>query len=119
IFYAILHVLLQAVHLKGRQKFPVWEMRNTVTISTDAHKSLDITVPRCQIFISNRPINGYAFLCVGLKIQITPALGPPTPQERSPARLVSPYPIEGLFLLVRMLLVLDYKMVIGFIETPG
>src|SRR5687768_15713515 len=69
-----------------------------------------MTVPRCEILITDRPVDGKAITCGSLKVEITPTLGVASPQKRLPAYLITADPVEGFFLGVRMFLIFYEEM---------
>src|SRR5688572_14525395 len=53
-----LEVLLDTAHLKSRHHHAIWQFSNTVAVACDAGKFLYVSVPRLDVFITNRPVNG-------------------------------------------------------------
>src|SRR5690606_33767296 len=61
------------------------------------------------------PVDSYSLLLIGSKVQITPPIALTPPNQRSPPCLVSPNPIKGGFLDIRMLAVSDKKLAISLV----
>src|SRR5436309_23913 len=76
---SLLHFCFYAVQLPGRKKFTIRQGVQSIPVSTDADKGFYMTVPRCQIFITNGPIYGIAITPRTFKIIPAPALGLPRP----------------------------------------
>src|SRR5699024_6271604 len=79
---------------------------------TDTHKFLYVRIPWGNIAVPDWPVDGNPFICIGLEVEIAPALRPPSPGQRFPTNLVSPYPVKRFFLYIGMLIIF-YKKVLG------
>src|SRR5689334_20773202 len=91
-------MIFNTIHLHRWKKLAVWQMRYAVTVAADAYKLFYIGIPRGNIFVTYRPGDSNALLFVRIKVEITPPLRPPCPQQRLSSYLVSPDPIEWLHL---------------------
>src|SRR5258706_2190302 len=87
-------------------------MGNSVGSPAYTDEGLDIIIPGSYIFIADRPIDCDAFSCVGFKVQVTPPVAEPAPEQRTATHDISPYPVEALGFSVRVFLVVDVPMLI-------
>ena len=106
-------VLLDAGHFHRREKFPVRKLRQPLGLAADSCELFHVVVPRRDIRVANRPVNRDAFLCVGLKIEIAPAIRLAAPGDRFAANLASANPGKMLSGIagVRIFGVVDEKFV--------
>ena len=109
-FDSFLYFLFDAIHFPCRQKLTVRKGFKSIVIATDAHKSLHMAIPRCNIFISNRPIHRKTIPPWPFKIVLTPTLRLASPDQGFSSHLVAPDPIKWLGLDIRMLRIFDKKM---------
>src|SRR6266436_1424373 len=110
-------ILLDAGHLHRRQKFAVGKLRQSFSLPANSGEFLDVVIPRSDIRVANRPIDGDAFLGVGLKIEIAPTIGLAAPGDGLAANLTSFYPGKMFsgFAGVRIIRVLNKKLVREFV----
>src|SRR5690606_32317314 len=80
-------------------------------------KSFYMTVPWSNIFITDWPIDCKAIPGWSFKVIFAPTLDLTRPQKRFSPNLITPDPIEWLFLLIRVFLVLNKKMLGGFAKS--
>ena len=88
-----------------------------IFIARNPHKLFDITVPRRDVLIANRPIYRKSIALRTCKIKITPALRMSSPQERTTAHVIGLNPIVGLVLDIRLLPIFGQKMSRSFSEN--
>src|SRR4051812_25158335 len=74
LFYLLTHMFFNACQFHGREKLTIGQFGKAVFIAGDACKLFYVTIPRCNVFIANRPIRGEAITCRPFKIEVTPAL---------------------------------------------
>ena len=103
-------VFFHAGLLVWGQKLAVGQLGQTILVAGDARKQLYITVPRGQFRVGDRPLYRKSIAGWAVKIVLRPALRPPRPHERFSAHLITPNPVEGLFLDVGMLSIFDKKV---------
>src|SRR6185312_10582053 len=75
---------------------------NSINVATNAGKFFNIGIPGSQIIVAYMPVDRKAIAGRPFKIIFTPPLGLSRPQQALAAHLVTSYPIERLFLYVRM-----------------
>ena len=83
---------LRAIHLHRRQKLAVGQLRQALGLSADAGEFFHVVVPRRDVGVANRPVNGVAFFQVGFEIEIAPAIALASPSKRLSADLASANP---------------------------
>src|SRR5471032_1273616 len=66
---------------------------------------LDVIVPGSEVGVADRPVDGDSFLCVGLEVEVAPAITLTTPHQRASADVVAAIPIEALYFCVGRILV--------------
>src|SRR5690554_4195559 len=115
--YTFLKVLFDTIQLHGWLKLSVRKMGNPIFISTDSYKFFHVGIPGGDVFIPNGPVHCDSLLGIGLEVQITPALGPPSPGQGFATDLIASDPVKRLYLLIGMLLVLHKKMLGSLIES--
>ena len=104
---ALLHLALEAVHLHRRQELAVGQLRQAVAAAADAGKALDVVVPRRDVRVADRPVDGDAVARVGLEVEVAPAVRLPPPEQRAAADVIAAHPVEALDLAVGILDVVD------------
>src|SRR5258707_54201 len=72
-----------------RQKFAVGKLRQSFSLPANSGEFLDVVIPRSDIRVANRPIDGDAFLGVGFKIEIAPTIRLAAPGDGLAADLAS------------------------------
>ena len=77
----ILYHNLGTRHLHWRQKFSIGKLRQSFRLPGDSDEILHVVVPRRNVLITNRPVNGDPFALVRLEIQIAPAIRLPAPHD--------------------------------------
>ena len=98
---ALLHLLLEAVHRHRRQELAVGQLRQALAAAADAGEALDVVVPRRDVLVADRPVDGDAVARVGLEVEVAPAVRLPAPQQRPAADVIAAHPVEALDLGVR------------------
>ena len=88
------HHAFGAVHFHGGKEFAVRKLRKSFGLAADASVLFDIVVPRLDIFVANGPIDGDAFLEVGFKVQIAPAIALAAPDDGLATDLAAANPGE-------------------------
>src|SRR5438094_9980605 len=93
-------------------------MRNAAFLSGNAHKSLDMGVPRREIGVPNGPVHAVAVTRVGLEIEIAPPPAGASPNQAASAELIPANPAELLWRVadVRVLSIVDEEMLRGLAE---
>ena len=107
---ALPQVPLEAVHLERRQQVALGELGEAGLLPADADESLDAVVPGREVRVAQRPVDPDAFLEVGFEVEVAPAEAVARPEQRTPADLVAPEPVERLLLLVGMVDVLHQEV---------
>src|ERR1700712_1131868 len=107
---AFLQRFLHAVEIIGWKKFSIGHGLNTIIVATNANKFFDVRIPWCDLVVPNWPVNAVSVFCRSGELKITPTLAGAPPDKRFSSHLISPDPVERLFLLVGMILVFDKKM---------
>src|SRR6266550_53203 len=64
--------------------------------SLDSDELLDVAPPRCQILVTERPIDADALARVGLEVEIAPAIDAASPHNRASANMPPAYPVKRL-----------------------
>ena len=59
---ALAQVLLEAVHLEGRQQVAFGELGQARLLAADADEGLDVVVPGGDVLVAQRPVDADAFL---------------------------------------------------------
>jgi hypothetical protein len=108
--HPVAQVLLDAVHLEGRQELPVGQLGQAGVLAAHADERLDVVVPRLDVLVADRPVDADAFSGVGLEVQVAPPEAVARPEQRAAAHLVAAIPAELLHRVVRMVDVLDKKV---------
>ena len=104
---ALLHLALEAVHLHRRQELPVRELRQAVATAADAGKALGVVVPRRDVGVSDRPVDGDPVARVGLEVEVAPAVRLTSPEQRPSTHVIPAHPVEALDFAVGILDVVD------------
>jgi hypothetical protein len=102
-----LDLLLQAVHLHGRQELAVGQLWKSVTAAADAGEPLGVVVPGRDVLVPDRPVDAVAVARVRLEVEIAPAVRLAAPQQRSAADVIPAHPVEALDFGVGVLDVVD------------
>jgi hypothetical protein len=110
------HVLFHAVQFHGGHELAIGKLGKIFDGAADASESLNVIIPRRDILIADRPVDGDAFLRVGFEIEIAEAIALTPPHQRAAADVITAEPIEGFLLDVRALGFVDPKVVVGLIE---
>ncbi len=66
-------------YLKGWLHDTIWQFVDAIAIAGDTCKLLHMIIPRCEVFVPDRPIHCKTIPGRSFKIIITPALGLPGP----------------------------------------
>src|SRR5580700_8671059 len=98
---------------------PVGQLRQSFQRSIDSDKFFDMVVPGRNILIPDRPVDGPAVLCVGIKVKIAPAVTLSSPQYRPPSQLVRPPPFEWLYFGIRTVNIVGPIIHDGLVLSPG
>ena len=111
----------RAVQFHRRQKMAVRQLRKSLALAGDADEIFDIVVPGSNVLIADRPIHAEALALIGFKIKIAPAVGLPSPDNRTAAHLASANPQEWLarFGCVRILLVVDEELAVPLVHSAA
>ena len=104
---ACLQMSLDAVELHRRQELAVGQLRQAFGAAAHADEALDVVVPRRDLGVADRPVDGDAVLRVRFEVQVAPAIALPAPHDRAAADVIAADPVEALDLRVRMLGVVD------------
>src|SRR4051812_41132044 len=115
---SLLQLLLGAIQLPGREEIAVGKMREAELLTRDADEALDVSVPRRQVCVANRPVDTVAVAQIRLEIEIARAQAHATPDETSAAQLVTANPAEILIAVgdVRVLAIVDEEVLRRFAE---
>ena len=116
---ALAQVPLEAVHLEGRQQVALRKLGQAGLLAADADEGLHAVVPGREVRVAQRPVDPDAFLEVGLEVEVAPAEAVARPEQRPPADLVAPEPVERLLLLVGMVDVLHEEVLHVLAEQEG
>jgi hypothetical protein len=107
---SLLDVLLDAVHLEGREQLAVGELGQPRVLAAHPDERLHPVVPRLDVLVADGPVDAHSFLQVGFEIQIAPAEAVTRPQQGTTAHLVAPEPAEVLHRVVGVILVLHQEV---------
>src|SRR5688572_19214770 len=91
---------LGAVERHRRLKLTVRQLRQAFDRSGNAGVSLDVVVPRREIGVANRPVDGDTFLAVRLEIEIAEPVTLAAPCERSATEVITAIPVEAFDLAI-------------------
>ena len=93
-------------------------MREAFALSTDANERFDAVVPRSDVLVANRPIDGDTLASVGFEVEVTPAIDLASPDRRLAAYLPRTEPIKRLVLRsgVRIVHIIGPRPVAPFVE---
>src|SRR5690606_4641382 len=80
-------------------------------------KQLNMRIPGCYIFITDRPFQTVPVTRRRSKFKFAPALACSAPGKGFATHLVTPYPVKWLFLHIRVILILNKEMSCLFAET--
>ncbi len=69
-------------------------MRQSFLLAAHADEALDVIVPRRDVGVADRPVDGDAVAQVGLEIEIAPAVHLASPDDRLAAHLPRAEPVE-------------------------
>ncbi len=116
---ALSQVLLEAVHLEGWQQVALGKLGESGFLATDADEGLHAVVPGREVRVAQRPVDPDSFLEVGFEVEVAPPEAVARPEERAPAHLVAPEPMERLELLVGMIDVLHQEVLHVLAEQEG
>ena len=119
--HRLLNLQLCAVQLHRRQKLSVRQVRQPLGLAAHADELLDIGIPGGDIRITQRPVHSEAFLRIGFKVQITPAINLPTPHDRAPTDMPASDPGKGLvgIVVVGVLPIVHEEFRAPLIARPG
>src|SRR4051794_474538 len=87
-------------------------MGDPIHITADADKTFYIVIPGRQVLIAYRPVDTVAVLQVSFEIQVAPSVAGPGPKQAASPHSISSYPVIPLRLLIRVLQVIDIKMLV-------
>src|SRR5450631_4363656 len=68
---------------------------------------LHVVIPRRELLVANRPVDGDTVLCVDAEVEVAPAVALASPCQRTAADLIAAIPVEPLHLRVGRLLLID------------
>ena len=108
--YKITKIIFNAGHFQSRQKFTIRKDVKVISVSRNTCKFFYIAVPRCNVFVTNRPINSKTITSGTFKIIGTPSLCLTGPHQRFTSCLITPDPIKRLLLNIRMFCILHKEM---------
>src|SRR5229473_615672 len=113
----IAKILFDAGHLHRRKKLAVGKLRQSFGLSADSGEFLHVVIPRRNIRVTNRPIDGDTFLGVGFEVKIAPAIGLASPGDGLSADLApfDPGKMFSRFAGVRIVGVIDEKLIRKFV----
>src|SRR5690606_41788245 len=94
-FYPGGEVLLHNIHFHWWKEFAIGKHIQTILVAADARPLLYMAIPRCDVFVSDRPIHAVPILCVGFEIQITEPIALATPCQRTAADVATAIPIKA------------------------
>ena len=81
----------QVISIGGRN-FPSGKLRQTFGLAADSGELFDVVVPRRDIGVANRPIDGDAVFQIGFEIEIAPAIALAAPGDGLAADLTATNP---------------------------
>ena len=108
--------LLGAVERHRRLELPVRKLRQSFNRSGDARVLLDVVVPRREIRVADRPVDGDALAAVGLEVEIAESVALAAPGQRAAADVIAAIPVEALDLGVRRLLLVHPPVEVLLVE---
>src|SRR5713226_1382640 len=113
----IAKILFDAGHLHRRKKLAVGKLRQSFGLSADSGEFLHVVIPRCNIRVTNRPIDGDTFLGVGFEVKIAPAIGLASPGDGLSADLTpfDPGKMFSRFAGVGIVGIFDEKLIRKFV----
>ena len=80
---------LDAVQRHRRQELAVGQLRQALPAAADAGEALDVVVPRRDVLVADRPVDGDARPGVRLEVEVAPAVPLPAPQQRAAADVIA------------------------------
>src|SRR5258707_14856242 len=93
-------------------------MRDAISLAAYTDKRFHVIISRSNVFVSNWPVDGNAFLQVGFEIKITPPVAGTRPKQRTSSNNVASDPIKALSFIIRIFLVVDIEMFVVFAKGP-
>src|SRR5882757_333463 len=113
----IAKILFDTGHLHRRKKFTVWQLRQSFGLAADSGEFFHIVIPRSNIRVTNRPIDGDAFLGVGFEVEIAPTIGLAAPGDGLSADLTpfDPGKMLSRFAGVGIVGIFDEKLIRKFV----
>src|SRR5690606_34948649 len=109
---------LHAVQSKRRKENTIRYLFQSFLLAAYAYESLYIIIPRRYIFIPYRPIDGYAFFGVRLKVDVTPPVAMSAPHDRAATYMMAPYPVKPLHFIIRIFIILIDPMFVVLVHPP-
>src|SRR6185369_17440699 len=92
--HRLLQMSLDAVQVHRRQEFAVGQLRQVLGATADADEAFDVLVPRRELGIANRPVDGNADLRVRAEVDVAPAIALPAPHDGAAADVIAADPVE-------------------------
>jgi hypothetical protein len=78
---SVLRHQLRTIQFHRRQEMPVGQLRQALVFPGNADEILYVVVPGSDVLITNRPVHSDTLTQVGLKVEITPAVGLTSPNN--------------------------------------
>src|ERR1700675_2733959 len=106
----VAELFLDAVEIEWRQILSVGHCLEPIAITAHSDELLDVRVPRRDVVVADRPVDAVALSLGRGEFVLAPPLAGASPDYRLAADLVATDPVEGLFLHVGVITVLDEEM---------
>ena len=110
---ALLEIDFDAVEIVRREEFAVGQLRQPFDAAADAREDFRLVVPRRDLVVAHGPRNAHALFGIRFEIERTEAITLARPHERAAADVIAAQPVEGLFLDVRVVEVVDEPVRVG------
>lgn len=93
-----------------RLEFAIGKLRETFLGAGDAGELFDVGIPRGEFVVRDGPGNRDAILGIGFHVHGRETVALLAPHQGATAGMVAAHPVETLFFLVRMILVIDEEI---------
>src|SRR5581483_3743442 len=109
------------IHRHRRLEQSVRQLREAFGPAAHADVPLDVIVPRREVRITDRPVDGDTITQVRLEIEVAPAIDLTPPDDRLAAELPRPKPVERLvgWRRVRVVNIVRPESPAHFVERHG
>src|SRR6478736_3109745 len=106
-------MVFDTIHFYWRKKNPVRKLRKPFGPTAYTGEFLNIIIPGLQVLVADGPIYSMTIFQIGIEIQIAQPVTLASPGERPATYLITPNPMKGIILDIRMVAVIYKKLFVG------